>query len=192
MIFATGAQRRSNKGRRRAGFTLIELIVVMTLMVIVLGIVFPSLKGFFRGRVLDNEANRFVALTRYGRSRAISEGLPVELWINTKLGTYGLQGEAGYTETQSGAKTYPVAPEVQVTASLPPSITTMTRSNYWSRSTTRVTSLPTIRFQPDGFIDETSPQTVFFRQGTDDLIRVVENPTHLRYEIQTGYSTARR
>jgi len=163
----------------------------MTMMVIVLGIVFPALQGFFHGRVLDNEATRFLALTRYGQSRAIAEGLPIDLWINSKMGTYGLEAESGYTETQSGLRTYPVSPEIQVSVSPPPSISTMTRSNYWTRSTTRVAALPTLRFQPDGFIDESSPQTIFFRQA-DSLIRVVETPTHLRYEIQTGPSTVRR
>jgi type II secretion system protein H len=184
MTSATG-QPHSNKGRRRAAFTLIELIVVMTMMVIVLGLVFPSLRGFFRGRALDNEANRFVALTRYGQSRAISEGLPMELWINTRRGTYGLEAQSGYSETQAGLSSYTVDPAVQVTASAPPSITTLTRSNYWTQATANgIAALPTIRFQPDGFISENSPRTVFFRQGANGLIRVVETSTHLRYEIQ--------
>src|SRR5579872_1732797 len=183
MTLLTGPQR--NKKGPQCGFTLIELIVVMTMMIIVLGIVFPSLKGFFQGRVLDNEASRFLSLTRFAQSRAISEGLPIDVWINTKQGSYGLEAEAGYTETQSGAKSYGVSPEVQVTVSLPPSITSTTRSNYWTQSTKRAQTVPTIRFQPAGFVDETSPQTVIFHQG-DSVIRVVETPTHLRYEIQTS------
>jgi type II secretion system protein H len=187
MLFATGQLPPDAKDRRQAAFTLIELIVVMTMIVIVLGLVFPSLKGFFRGRALDNEANRFLALTRYGQSRAISEGLPMELWINSRLGTYGLQAQSGYTETQAGLSFYTADPGVQVSASAPPSITTLTRSNYWTQLTsTASVAIPKIRFQPDGFIDEISPRTVFFRQGPNDMIRLVENPTHLRYEIKTG------
>jgi type II secretion system protein H len=187
MLFAIG-QRQGAKDRRRAGFTLIELIVVMTMMVIVLGLVFPSLKGFFHGRVLENEAGRFLALTRLGQSRAISEGLPMELWINPRLGTYGLQAQSGFTESQSGLISYPVDSDVQVSVSPPPSISTLTRSNYWTQATAKTTAiLPTIRFQPDGFISETSPRTIFFREGADDMIRIVETPNHLRYETQTGY-----
>ncbi len=180
-------QPQSDKDRPRAAFTLIELIVVMTMMVIVLGLVFPSLKGFFHGRVLENEAGRFLALTRYGQSRAISEGLPMELWVNSRLGTYGLQAQSGFTESQDGLISYPVDSDVEVSVSAPPSIASLTRSNYWTQATPNATiALPTIRFQPDGFISESSPQTVFFREGADDLIRIVETPTHLRYEIQTG------
>src|SRR5208282_6345453 len=94
MIFATGKPKTSR------AFTLIELILVMTMMIIVLGVVFPSLEGFFHGRNLDNEARQFLSLTRYGQSRAISEGIPVELWINPKQATYGLQSVSGYTESK--------------------------------------------------------------------------------------------
>src|SRR5215471_4886864 len=91
------------------GFTLIELILVMALFVVVMGIVAPDLSSFFRGRNLDSEAQRFLSLTRYGRSRAISEGVPVELWINAKQGHYGLQAVSGYTETKGNAVDYPVS-----------------------------------------------------------------------------------
>jgi prepilin-type N-terminal cleavage/methylation domain-containing protein len=86
-------QRPSNQA-----FTLIELILVMTLLVIVLGVSAPSLSRFFRGRTLDSETKRFLALTRYGQSRAVSEGVPVVLWIDSKQGEYGLQADASYVE----------------------------------------------------------------------------------------------
>src|SRR5436190_5276257 len=60
---------RSSDLRRRSGFTLIELIVVMTLLVAVISIALPSLGGFFRGRTLDSEARRLLSLTRQGQSR---------------------------------------------------------------------------------------------------------------------------
>ena len=52
------------------GFTLIELVVVMTLLVTVIALASPSLAGFFRGRALDAEARRMMSLTRLGQSRA--------------------------------------------------------------------------------------------------------------------------
>ena len=79
-----GRTNQSKGHRQRGAFTLIELILVMTIMVVIISLVMPSLKGFFQGRNLDNEALRFLALTRYGQSRAINEGVPVELWVNPK------------------------------------------------------------------------------------------------------------
>ena len=78
----TGNSRtRSADARGRGGFTLIELILVMAVLAIVLAIIAPSLGNFFRGRTLDSEARRFVSLTRYAESRAVSEGSPMLLWM---------------------------------------------------------------------------------------------------------------
>src|SRR5207249_2115896 len=55
-------------------FTLIELILVMALLAIVLAVSAPALSTFFQGRTLDSEVRRFLSLTRYGQSRAVSEG----------------------------------------------------------------------------------------------------------------------
>jgi prepilin-type N-terminal cleavage/methylation domain-containing protein len=64
-------------------FTLVELIVVMTLLVTVIALASPSLAGFFRGRAVDAEARRFMSLTRLGQSRAAPEGVPMILWVDT-------------------------------------------------------------------------------------------------------------
>ncbi|MCX6930914.1 MAG: prepilin-type N-terminal cleavage/methylation domain-containing protein, partial [Verrucomicrobia bacterium] len=64
-----------------SAFTLIELILVMALLTIVISLTAPSLSKFFRGRTLDSEARRLLALTRSGQSRAVSEGMPMDLWV---------------------------------------------------------------------------------------------------------------
>src|SRR6266436_2034312 len=87
--------------RAADGFTLIELMLVLALLLIVIGVAFPSLQHFFRGRNLDSEARRFLSLTRYGQSRAVSEGVPMVLWIDARQNTYGLQAQTGYTETDT-------------------------------------------------------------------------------------------
>jgi len=178
MTFATGKQRNNR------GFTLIELILVMAIMIIVMGIVAPEMGNFFRGRNLDNEAERFLTLTRYGRSRAISEGAPVELWIDAKEGAYGLQAMSGYTETRTNAVSYSVASSVQISASTPSGL--LVRSNYWTPSQTRTRTLPSIRFQPDGYISDSSPHDIYLKQGDDSEVWIAENDNHLRYDIQPG------
>ena len=60
------------------------------------------------------------------------------------------------------------------------------------RSTLLVGNLPTIRFTPDGFIGETSPQAIGFREGEekrndqDALIWIGQSRTRLNYEIWTN------
>src|SRR5437016_14129570 len=77
----------------KAAFTLIELILVMAMLLIVLAVAAPSLSKFFRGRTLDSEARRFVSLTRYGQSRAVSDGVPSGFWIDPNQGSHGLEQE---------------------------------------------------------------------------------------------------
>jgi len=167
---------------------LIELVLVMTIMLIIIGVASPSLKGFFRGRNLDNEAVRFLALTRYGQSRAINEGVPVELWVNAKNGSYGLEALSGYAETPSKPLTYTLDSTVQIVLSAPSSV--MTHSNYWSQTKALSGAVTRIRFQPDGFISDASPANIYLR-GSEGQVWIAEAPTHLEYDIKTGQSLLR-
>ncbi len=185
MTFATGPHRNN-----RAAFTLIELILVMTMMTMAIAVIFPSLEGFFHGRNLDNEARKFLSLTRYGQSRAIAEGIPVELWINPRQETYGLQALSGYSETRTNPMVFAVDKTVQMAFSAPPSV--LTRSNQWTQASGHAGALTKIRFQPDGFISDTSPENIFFREGAGGEIWIAETPTHLRYEIQAGHPQSAR
>jgi Tfp pilus assembly protein FimT len=155
----------------------------MTIMMVIIGLVAPSLKGFFRGRDLNNEAVRFLALTRYGQSRAINEGVPVELWVNAKAGSYGLESLSGYTETQTKPETYTIDSSVQISMSPPSSV--MVHSNYWSQtqSQARFGQVTKIRFQPDGFISDASPANIYLRQS-GGTVWIAEAPTHLEYVIK--------
>ena len=85
--------------RRQAAaraFTLIELILVMALLTVVISLTAPKLSRFFHGRTLDSEARRLLALTRSGQSRAVSEGLPMNLWVDADKGEFGLEAEPSF------------------------------------------------------------------------------------------------
>src|ERR1051325_11638875 len=98
MILTIGHKQSRSNSARRCGFTLIELILVMALLMIVLGVAAPSLQGFFKGRNLDSEARRILALTVYGQSRAVSEAIPMLLWFDTRQHTYGLRAASSYLD----------------------------------------------------------------------------------------------
>jgi type II secretion system protein H len=185
MTLRTGKQ--GDNGRRSAGFTLIELILVMALLLIVMGVAFPSLKNFFKGRNLDNEARRFLSLTTYGQSRAISEGMPMILWIDAARKTYGLQVQSGYIESDGKAVEYTLDKDLQMEAQFParPVLTA------WQPKVTGLGNVPMIRFLPDGSISETSPDRIVLRQGSDHSLFIVENTNRLAYAIQTEDATAR-
>ena len=44
--------------------------------------------------------------------------------------------------------------------------------------------LPVIRFNPDGFFDESSVRRVTLRQGTENALEVAQTANHLGYEIR--------
>src|SRR5436190_20110924 len=105
--------------RRRDGFTLIELMLVMAMLLIVMGISFPTLKGFFHGRNMDSEARRFLSVTRFAQSRAISEGTPIEVWIDIDKGKFGLRAAAGFVESDRRAFELDVAKELKLEVTSP-------------------------------------------------------------------------
>lgn len=56
------------------GFTLIELLLVLVLLTLVVSAVVPNFSKFSIGRQAKYTSTAFLALTRYARSAAISEG----------------------------------------------------------------------------------------------------------------------
>ncbi len=176
----------------RGAFTLIELILVMALLSVVLMVIAPSLGNFFRGRTLDSEARRLLTLTRYGKSRAISEGVPMVLWLDPKLPAYGLVQEATYATYDPKALYYRLSPDLEIdverTARAVGTIPILREGVQPSRSAF------TIRFFPDGSVGEGSPRNLWLRQKNLSRVRVSpadeiwisETLDHRNYEIQTN------
>jgi prepilin-type N-terminal cleavage/methylation domain-containing protein len=185
MILPTGSNPgRSSKPQRSAAFTLIELILVMALLLIVLGVSSPQLQRFFRGRNIDSEARRFLSLTVYGQSRAVSEGVPMILWLDTRRGTYGLRAAAGFMDPDDKALEYELDPNLHFELPLG-----ATANKLVPITPDRVTgNLPSIRFGPDGFISQSSPGEILLVQGEkgdSEIIAVVQSTNRLRYELQS-------
>src|SRR5438445_12373203 len=100
---ATLGWRTQSRWDCKRAFTLMELILVMTVLAIAVSITAPALSSFFRGRTLDSEARRFLSLTRHGQSRAVAEGIPMELWVDAVHQTYGLEAEPTFEPSDSKA-----------------------------------------------------------------------------------------
>ncbi len=157
----------------------------MALLTIVVAVSLPSLKGFFRGRSLDSEARRFLTLTRYGQSRAISEGFPTVLWIDSKKGSYGLQLQPGYTDQDEKSVEYTLDDGLEIEARLPLSSGT----NRVQMVIQGLGNVPMIRFMPDGSIGPSSPDAITFRQAEAEPVVIGESTNCLSYAIQTNNPT---
>jgi len=120
-MFQTNAIRRSRwsgttAGRRiawngirpgkAAAFTLVELVLVMIVLTTVLAFIAPMLTRSFHQRHLDQEATRLVALTEYGRDEAVSQGVPMVVWVDPEKGDIGLDAATGYTASDVSKKQY--------------------------------------------------------------------------------------
>lgn len=75
--------RRPASASRRAGFSLIELMAVMTVISLVAGFVVPSVKGIVGGSTVDVGANKLAGLLNLARSEAIAQHTIVRFVVAT-------------------------------------------------------------------------------------------------------------
>ena len=170
-------------------FTLIELVVVMTLLVTVIALASPSLAGFFRGRALDAEARRMMSLTRLGQSRAASEGIPMNLWVDLNQRTYGLEADLSFTDQDSKAVEYildgSLTAEIGASDSVQGVITSSTLFGNATETSSKHASLPHIRFEPDGSVSESSPESFRLMERDGGSLWVGLSVNRLNYEIRS-------
>jgi prepilin-type N-terminal cleavage/methylation domain-containing protein len=168
MTLETG---KHSKSRSRCAFTLIELVMVMALLVVAVCMVAPRLSDFVKGRALDSEARRLLALTNAGESRAVSEGMPMMLWFDGKQNSCGLDTETPPKGGDTKAENISISDSVAIAP-----------VNTGSSAMTTFNHLPAIRFLPDGTVDTGSPRTVQLTQGNDTLW-LIELQNRTGYEI---------
>lgn len=175
-------------GASQSAFTLVELIIVMTLLVVVVSIAAPSLAGFFRGRAVDAEARRMLSLSRLGQSRAAGEGVPMVLWVDPAEKKYGLEEDSSFTDNDTKSVEYQIDGNVTVEIGANDAARAAFTANtlFGSlQSSSKHASLPQMRFQPDGTIDEVSRETfrLMDREGGSLWLTISSN--RMNYEIQS-------
>lgn len=176
MTLATG---QASDARRRRGFTLVELILVLGLLVVAVSMVAPRLSGFVRAQSLGSEARRLAAVMHAGQARAVSEGVPMVLWIDEKNGVYGLEMET--TDTQGQQKGDPKADSFTADEKIRLAV-----QQTVAGTPTTFNDLPAIRFLADGSVDENSPQTVQLSDAGGGALWLVEGSDRRTYEIRNS------
>jgi len=174
-------------------FTLIELILVMAILTMAVAVTAPTLAHFFRGRTLDSEARRLLALTRSGQNRAVAEGIPIDLWVNASGGIVGLDAEPSFETTDPKAVEFTLDSGVQIEvvkqATVSTLATNLTRVQTISTASVlpvKLThaGLPTIRFLPDGSLGENSPQSLRLTSRDGTSLTIALGQDRLSYEIR--------
>jgi len=75
------------RNRRNSGFTLTELIIVMSIIAILAAIGVPSFKYVTVSNRISSEVNGLLGDMQYARSMAIKQGLPVTVCVSTDHAT---------------------------------------------------------------------------------------------------------
>jgi type II secretion system protein H len=177
---------------RESGFTLIELILVMALLATVLAIAAPSLSRFFRSRGLDSEARRFLSLTHAAQARAVAEGIPMVLWVDSKQRLYGLNADQSFVENDPKAETFNVEESLEMEVRLSPEAIAVGQGSQFKSERSLNGSIYMLRFNPDGFVSPSSPETIVFRQKDNGELWVAQSRNRLSYEIQAGKTVTSR
>lgn len=191
MISGTGP-RTEPRACPREGFTLLELILVLALLGIAVAIVTPRLSGFASGRAFDSETRRLLALTHAARSRAIAEGRPIVLWINSTSGTYGVRQDGPVANVDTNALEFILAPGIEIAFDTPDALVGQTATSRRAQtpplpnavSVGPLQILPGIRMMPDGSIDETSPQSIRITQSDGTALWLVQGSDRRHYELR--------
>lgn len=137
-------------------FTLLELIVVLSLLTAAVALSVPHLGGFFRGRRLDHEARRLWALTCYARELAINRAVPVAVWVDSAKRQYGLEAVPGWGY-QGRTFRYDISDGVEVQTEMPPGRTAGTAEKEAAQ----------LIWWPDGSLADGTTRTVTLRETPD-------------------------
>jgi len=167
----------------------------MAMLAAVFAVTAPSLSSFFKGRTLDSEARRFLSLSRLAQNQAVSQGVPMILWIDPQQRLYGLRADPGYfppgyyqNDTDTNRVTFTLDEDITIQFS-PPLLSLEGMTSIPIQTGTQPGYL---RFLPDGFIDPSSPYQILLQEGQESLITIIQSANRLNYEIQNHQIPTRK
>jgi type II secretion system protein H len=160
---------KNNNARFVQAFTLVELILVMVLLTTIMALAVPSLARSFRQRNVDQEAVRFIALTDYARDEAVSQGVPMVVWIDTAAGRFGVDPKNGYGATNTRSKDFSMNADVRFEA--------------MQGATQQQGVVTAAEFAPDGTLDPAAVTSVRVVDRFNSAVDISQTSDGWGYEI---------
>lgn len=158
--------------RRLRGFTLFELIAVMVLVAVVMAMAAPALQGFTARSQASDAAATLLAAVNLARQRALQDGMPYRINVNTDDNTCNLTRRSGYAFTNI-TDTWGADIHIERTVTL-----------MW-QSPQREAH---ITFEPDGSAESRVLRVVGPR---GDVFVIAVDPTTGRYAVTNGTEVTR-
>ena len=150
------------------GFTLVELILVMALLAVVAAFSAPALSRSLRQRNLDGEAARLLAVAEYGRDEAVSQGVPMTVWIDPKGQRFGVEPKTGYEGNDARSRSFELNADIHFEI---------------ERAATRNGVSDAMEFAPDGSLASSSTEAVRLVDRFQAAITLARTSDGWSYEI---------
>ena len=132
------------------GFTLLELIIVMSLITMLAAAVIPVFNGTFSAIERDHAIRDFVSILRYAQERAIAEVCEFRVYLDTENNSYWLMKLASVKKNE---KTFEMLDERVGEKMFFPETLTIKSAKAKKDKELR---LPFIAYYPNGACDEAS------------------------------------
>ncbi len=141
----------------------------MAVLTILLGLAAPSLSSSFRAHHLAQAGAQVLAVTEYGRDEAVSQGVPMVIWLNAATGEYGVNAKPGFPGDATRDKRYSLGSELHFdsAASAAPS----------------GDQLNAAEFSPDGTLTPASISAVRIVDDNKASVAVTQTPDGYGYEL---------
>ncbi len=156
-----------HKHRKTDGFTLLELLIVLTIMGILVVIAIPSFSGLAQGPQVSSAVNDLVSSFNYARNEAVTRGTLVTVCKSNDLQTCDTsdigwqQGWIVYLEDEAGLKQI-----IRVYGASSGPVTM--EGNFHVRNR--------LRYQASGFMPGVSNGTIIARSG-DRQVNIIISTT---------------
>lgn len=140
----------------------------MALMVVIAAMAAPSLTRTMRHRNLSEEARRFYAATEYARDEAVSQGVPMTVWVAPDGRSFGVRATTGFEGAEDRERDFETNADVQFDA-----LTGAQKNGM----------IEVIQFTPEGLLANSSVDSVSLSDRFNSTIVIEQTDDGWGYEI---------